>query len=73
MLELKILSGGAAAGVVQGIQADFENKNECKINGTFSAVGAMRDLVLQGEPCDIVILSKALVDQLATSGHVIKE
>ena len=73
MLELKILSGGAAAGVVQGIQADFENKNDCKINGTFSAVGAMRDLVLQGEPCDIVILSKALVDQLATSGHVIKE
>jgi len=73
MLELKILSGGAAAGVVQGIQADFENKNECKINGTFSAVGAMRDLVLQGEPCDIVILSKALVDQLATSGHVLKE
>jgi molybdate transport system substrate-binding protein len=73
MLELKILSGGAAAGVVQGIQVDFETKNDCKINGTFSAVGAMRDLVLQGEPCDVVILSKALVDQLATSGHVIKE
>ena len=73
MLELKILSGGAAAGVVQGIQVDFESKNACKINGTFSAVGAMRDLVLHGEPCDIVILSRSLVEELASSGHVIKE
>jgi len=73
MLELRILSGGAAAGVVNGIQNSFEAKHQCKINGTFSAVGAMRDLVLQGEPCDIVILSRTLVDELASSGHVIKE
>jgi len=56
MIEIRVLSGGAAAGVVQGIQADFENTHQCKINGTFSAVGAMRDLVLKGEPCDLVIL-----------------
>ena len=73
MLELRILSGGAAAGVVNGIQANFEKKYQCKINGTFSAVGAMRDLVLQGEPCDIVILSRSLVEELASSGHVMKE
>jgi molybdate transport system substrate-binding protein len=70
MSEIRILSGGAAAGVVQGLQADFEQQYQCKINGTFSAVGAMRDLVLKGEPCDMVILSKSLVDDLAASGHV---
>ena len=70
MIEIRVLSGGAAAGVVQGIQANFENTHQCKINGTFSAVGAMRDLVLKGEPCDLVILSKSLVTELVVSGHV---
>jgi molybdate transport system substrate-binding protein len=70
MIEIRVLSGGAAAGVVKGIQQDFEKKHQCKINGTFSAVGAMRDLVLQGEVCDLVILSKSLVDELVVSGHV---
>ena len=73
MLEVRVLSGGAAAGVVQGIQADFEKQNQCAINGTFSAVGAMRDLVVQGEPCDLVILSKALVQELVNSGHVLAD
>jgi molybdate transport system substrate-binding protein len=73
MLEVRVLSGGAAAGVVQGIQADFEKQNQCAINGTFSAVGVMRDLVVQGEPCDLVILSKALVQELANSGHVLAD
>jgi molybdate transport system substrate-binding protein len=70
MIEIRVLSGGAAAGVVQGIQENFENTHQCKINGTFSAVGAMRDLVLKGEPCDLVILSKSLVNELVVSGHV---
>jgi molybdate transport system substrate-binding protein len=30
----------------------------------------MRDLVLKGEPCDLVILSKSLVNELVVSGHV---
>jgi molybdate transport system substrate-binding protein len=70
MIEIRVLSGGAAAGVVQGIQENFENTHQCIINGTFSAVGAMRDLVLKGEPCDLVILSKSLVNELVDSGHV---
>ncbi|MEI7426546.1 MAG: substrate-binding domain-containing protein [Betaproteobacteria bacterium] len=70
MSEIVVLSGGAAAGVVKGIQTDFESKHHCKINGTFSAVGAMRDLVVQGAQCDLVILSKSLIDELVKSGHV---
>ena len=70
MIEIRVLSGGAAAGVVQGIQENFENTHQCIINGTFSAVGAMSDLVLKSEPCDLVILSKSLVNELVVSGHV---
>ena len=70
MLILKILSGGAAASAVKGIQDAFETDNRCAIEGRFSAVGEMRDALLNGAPCDVVILTRAIIEQLMTSGHV---
>lgn len=71
-MKLSILSGGAAAGVVKGLQADFEKKHSCQIQANFSAVGAMRDLLLAGEPCDLVILTRAMVEGLMQGGQVVK-
>jgi molybdate transport system substrate-binding protein len=71
MKTVKILSGGAAAAVVKGVKAEFEGANACTIDGTFSAVGAMRDQLVAGTPCDLVILTRGLVDQLIVSGHVV--
>jgi molybdate transport system substrate-binding protein len=68
---LKILSGGAAHGLVEKIRPAFEAATGCTIDGTFSAVGAMRDKLLAGEPADVMILSRALIDELAASGHVV--
>jgi molybdate transport system substrate-binding protein len=65
MTPLRLLAGGAAQSLVERAKDGFA------IDGTFSAVGAMRDKLLAGEPADIVILSRALVDGLAKSGHVI--
>ena len=65
MARLRILAGGAAQSLVQEARDGFE------IYGTFSAVGAMRDRLLAGEPADIVILSRALVEELARSSHVV--
>ncbi|MFZ4711191.1 MAG: molybdate ABC transporter substrate-binding protein [Zwartia sp.] len=67
---LKILSGGAAASAVKGIQTAFETDNRCALEGAFSAVGEMRDALLRGDPCDVVILTRAIIEQLITSGHV---
>ena len=69
-MDLFLLSGGAAAGLVNPLKAGFEAKHGCKLHGTFSAVGAMKEALLQGTPCDVVILSKALVQGLIDSGHV---
>ena len=69
-MTLKILSGGAAASAVKGIEARFEQETGCAIDGTFSAVGEMRDQLLAGVPCDMVILTQSLVAQLIASGHV---
>jgi molybdate transport system substrate-binding protein len=68
---LRILSGGAAHGLVERIRPSFESRTGCTIDGTFSAVGAMRDRLLAGEPADVMILSRALIDKLARSGHVV--
>ncbi|HEY0887026.1 MAG TPA: substrate-binding domain-containing protein [Ramlibacter sp.] len=71
MSVVNVLSGGAAAAVVKGVQAQFERETGARVNGTFSAVGQMRDQLLAGTPCDLVILTKPLVAKLIESGHVI--
>ena len=69
-MDVYLLSGGAAAGLVNPLKAQFEANHACTLHGTFSAVGAMKEAVLQGTPCDVVILSQALVQGLIDSGHV---
>jgi molybdate transport system substrate-binding protein len=68
---MHVLSGGAAAAVVQGVQAEFEQATGSRIEGTFSAVGMMRDKLIAGTPCDVAIFTKPLIEQLIASGHVV--
>lgn len=71
MKKLRILSGGAAQGLVEQLRPAFEAETGCTIDGTFGAVGAMRARLLGGEPADLVILTRALIDGLARDGHVV--
>jgi molybdate transport system substrate-binding protein len=68
---LRILSGGAAQGLVRRLQPEFEARHDCRIEGSFGAVGAMKDKLLAGEPCDVLILTDALVHELAGQGHAV--
>jgi molybdate transport system substrate-binding protein len=70
-MRVRLLSGGAAHGVVRALSERFRAATGYEIDGTFSAVGAMRDKLLAGEPADLVILTRKLVDELAASGHVV--
>lgn len=70
MTSLHILSGGAAQGLVTPLQGRFQAQSGCTIEGDFGAVGLMRDKLLAGEPCDVIILTQALIEQLTASGHV---
>jgi molybdate transport system substrate-binding protein len=67
---LRLLSGGAAHGLVEALRPAFEADTGCTIEGTFSAVGAMRDRLVAGEPADLVILSRTLVEALSREGRV---
>lgn len=66
---LHILSGGAAQGLVARLQPAFEARHDCRIAGTFGAVGLMKDKLLAGASCDLLILSQALVEGLAAQGR----
>ena len=67
---LHILSGGAANGLVNRVQPRFSALTGVAIEGTFSAVGQMKDALLAGQPCDLIILSEALISELMASGHL---
>ncbi|SEA73607.1 molybdate ABC transporter substrate-binding protein [Rubrimonas cliftonensis] len=69
-MDLKILSGGAANGLVTALADAFRGAAGMGIAGDFGAVGVMRDRVLGGERLDAVILTRAILEQLAAGGHV---
>lgn len=70
MTVVRLLSGGAAQGLVDSVRPAFEARTGCTIDGVFGAVGAMKARLLSGEPADLLILSRALIDELARVGHV---
>jgi len=70
MSVLKILSGGAAQGLVGSLAKKFRELTELSIGGEFGAVGAMANKLRQGVPTDILILTAALIADLAREGHV---
>jgi molybdate transport system substrate-binding protein len=69
-MKLHILSGGAAQGAVRALAPKFEAETGYEIAGSFGAVGAMKEKLLAGEPADIMILTRKLVDELAASGKI---
>ena len=68
---LHLLSGGAAQGLVAQLRLPFEAEHCCVVQGTFGAVGMMKDALLAGAPCDVVVLTQALIAQLTTTGWVV--
>lgn len=70
MSELKILSGGAAKGLVDALAAPFTAETGCSIGGTFSAVGEMAAQLRSGAPADVIILTASLIADLQREGLV---
>ena len=71
MTALKILSGGAAQGLVAGLAPKFKALTGFDIVGEFGAVGAMADKLRKGMPADVVILTAAMIANLAGENLVI--
>jgi molybdate transport system substrate-binding protein len=70
MTSLNILSGGAAQGLVTSLQGAFRERCGFEIAGEFGAVGAMAGKLRGGMPADLVILTSALIADLARENLV---
>jgi len=68
--DLHVLSAGAAKGLVAGLQAGFERDTGFALQGSFGAVGAMQERLNAGAPCDVIVLTRAMIDGLAAAGRV---
>jgi molybdate transport system substrate-binding protein len=71
MTSLSILSGGAAHGLVAALSGAFTSASKLTLDGTYGAVGAMRSKLEGGHPTDVVILTSAIVRELAAKGTVL--
>ena len=71
MTALKILSGGAAQGLVAGLAPKFKALTGFDIEGESGAVGAMADKLRKGMPADVAILTAAMIANLAGENLVI--
>ena len=62
-----MLSAGAAHPLVQAVARSAG----IEVEGTFGAVGAILERFDAGDPCDVVILTRKQVDQLAAGGRIV--
>jgi len=65
-----LLSAGAAKALVLALQGDFERAGALCLAATFGAVGAMRERLEAGAPCDAIVSTRAMIDALAVARRV---
>jgi molybdate transport system substrate-binding protein len=69
--KLKILSGGAAHGLVASVTDAFTRQTGWGIDGTYGAVGVMAARLREGAPCDVMISTAALIAELKGQGLLV--
>ena len=67
---LNLLCAGAAQGLVKAMQTTFTDQTGALLHARFGAVGAMKEALLSGEPCDVLIVTDSMVRTLQASGEL---
>ena len=68
---LALLCAGAAQGLVKALQPQFEAATGVRLDARFGAVGAMKEALLGGARCDVMVVTAAMVEQLAAAGELL--
>jgi molybdate transport system substrate-binding protein len=66
--DLHVLCAGAVQGLVLALQPGFEGAAGVRVQARFGAVGAMREELAAGAPCDVFVATQAMVAALVASG-----
>jgi molybdate transport system substrate-binding protein len=67
---LELLCAGAAQGLVKALQERFFADTGASVNARFGAVGAIKEFLLAGEACDVMVVTEAMIDALSDEGHL---
>lgn len=67
---LNLLCAGAAQGLVKALQGRFAELTGAEVQARFGAVGAMKEALLAGEPCDVMVVTAAMIDELVGQGRL---
>ena len=70
MKTLNYLCAGAAQRVLRALQAGFKTEAGAELQGRFGAVGAMKEALLAGEPCDLMVTTDSMVEALVAEGRL---
>ena len=57
-------------GLVEALRGRFLAASGATVEGRFGAVGAMREALLGGAPCDVMIVTEAMLAELRDQGAV---
>ena len=67
---LHVLCAGAAQGLVQAVRPRFAEQVGATIEGRFGAVGAMKEALMGGAPCDVLVVTDAMLRALVANGAI---
>ena len=67
---LSVLCAGAAQGFVKAMESRFTAQTGVSVATRFGAVGALREALLAGEACDVLIVTDAMVRALISAGQL---
>jgi molybdate transport system substrate-binding protein len=65
---IHLLCAGAAKGLVLALQAEFEATHDAKIEARYGAVGALKEALVAGAPCDLMVVTASMVNELSAAG-----
>ncbi len=68
---LRLLSAGAAKGIVEALAPTWRDETGAEIIATFGAVGAIKEALDAGASCDVVVLTQKLIGALENEGRVL--
>lgn len=68
--KLHVLSAGAVHGLVRAVQPRFLDETGAEVDGRFGAVGAMKEALMAGAPCDVLIVTDAMLRALQGNGAI---
>ncbi len=71
MKELHLLSAGAAQSIATALIPAFNAATGARVHASFRTVGALKEMLLAGKPCDVLVATAAMLKDLARDGRMV--